>query len=433
MNAESERASTRVGVLGSPRQATVDGHGAITPDAARWRLDWWIGADDRWHIPAREAAVRQSLVGAAPVVETALRVPGGDAIHRAYGVGGPAGLIAVEIENASGAPFVAALVLGPAAGGRLRTVGTRGPWVSAEGRAALRSPRPAMRWAAGMADETLDAVVHGRAEASEFTHASGRGMRLEVALLHPVAHRTRLRCALAAGRPDRSVPVESVDLSLLPDPPVAAAGWTAQLQRGMRVVLPDARLQDAVDSARAALLLGADATRRPRGEEVAALEDWGFDGEAAAAWRRLGLLERGRARRRTPDPAPWSTVLARLGSASATMTWVDGPAPFLRSVRDLLVVAGDEGAVKLLVELPREWRGQSVEVHDAPTVSGNISYAVRWHGARPAVLWECERPVRLTAPGLDPTWSTGEARGEALLKAPAGAPGDAPDDAGSFS
>ena len=169
-------------------------------------------------------------------------------MHRAYGVGGPAGLVAVEIENASGAPFVAALVLGPAPAGRMRAVGTRGSWVTVDGRPALRSPRPAMRWAAGMRGDTLDLVTAGRAQESTFNGVGGRGMRLEVALLHPVAHRTRLRCVLAVGRPGRSVPVEAVDLSLLPDAAVAAAGWDAQRRRGMRVVLPDARLQQAVDA-----------------------------------------------------------------------------------------------------------------------------------------------------------------------------------------
>ncbi len=36
-----------------------------------WSLDWWIGAEDRWHVPADEANVRQALVGDSPVVETA--------------------------------------------------------------------------------------------------------------------------------------------------------------------------------------------------------------------------------------------------------------------------------------------------------------------------------------------------------------------------
>ncbi|HKA94589.1 MAG TPA: hypothetical protein VKE97_12370 [Acidimicrobiia bacterium] len=420
---------TRVGVLGSSHQALVDEHGAITPDGGRWQLDWWIGADDRWHVPGREAAVRQTLVGAAPIVETAVRIPGGDAVHRAWGAGGPAGLVAVEIENASPAPFVVALVIGPAAAGRVRSVATRGAWVTVDGRPALRTPRPASRWAAGTPGETFDVVAAGRAQDHPFTGVGGRRTRLEVALLHPVAHRTRLRCALAVGRPERSVPVDAVDLALLPDAAEAAAGWDAQLRRGMRVVLPDARLQRAVDAGRAALLLGADARRRPSPEDVAALEDWGFDAEAATAWRRLGVRARARASRRSPDAAPWRTLRALLASASSTFTWPDGPAPLLRAVRDLLVGAGDEESAELLVELPPEWRGQNLEVHEAPTRGGRVSYAIRWHGARPALLWECERAMRLTAPGLDPAWSTTEARGEALLAAPVGAPSES----GGFS
>ena len=73
--------------------------------------------------------------------------------------------------------------------------------------------------------------------------------------------------------------------------------------------------------------------------------------------------------------------------------------------------------------LPDEWLGQGFEVHDAPTHFGTMSYAVRWHGARPALLWELVAHddidgVQLTAPGLDPDWSTTERSGEALLSAP---------------
>jgi hypothetical protein len=425
----SEGASTRVGVLGSSAQALVDAHGAVTPDGAPWQLDWWIGADDRWHVPAGEAAVRQSLVGAAPVVETTVRVPGGDAVHRVYGVGGPGGLVALEIENASAAPFVVALVLGPAAGGRLREVGTNRSWVTIGGRPALRTPRAATRWAAGFSGGTLETVVEGRAERGAFPGVRRRGMRLEVALLHPLAHRTRLRCALAVGRHNRSVRMDAVDLSLLPDAHVAAAGWAAQLRRGMQAVLPDHRLQQAVYAARAALLLGADAAGRVHDNELAALEDWGFDSEAADAWRRLRIHERRRVARRAPDPNPWETIQSRLQAASSTFTWPDGPAPFLRAVRDLLVGPSDDGSVTLLTEFPAGWRGQDLDVREAPTRAGRVSYAVRWHGPRPALLWECERPIRLTAPGLDPSWSTTEQRGEALLAAP----DDVPPEGGNFT
>jgi hypothetical protein len=88
-------------------------------------------------------------------------------------------------------------------------------------------------------------------------------------------------------------------------------------------------------------------------------------------------------------------------------------------------------------------------VHDAPTAHGRESYAVRWHGDRVALLWEVEPhegrgPVVLTAPGLDPGWSTTDHHGEALLgpvpgvgaparaAAPVGVAGPGPEQGTSF-
>ena len=106
-------------------------------------------------------------------------------------------------------------------------------------------------------------------------------------------------------------------------------------------------------------------------------------------------------------------------------------ADFLSLVRHLLVRELDtpDPALALCSLLPEAWKGRGLEVHDAPTHFGTLSYAVRWHGERPAVLWELEphdpgATVRLTAPGLDPTWSTSEPRGEALLAPVPGALSD---------
>ena len=98
-----------VGLLGGSRVASVDDRGTVAPERALWSLEWWIGADDRWHVPAREPAVRQSLVDGMPVVRTAMRVPGGDAVHEVYGASGD--VVVVDIENASPAPFVVAFVV----------------------------------------------------------------------------------------------------------------------------------------------------------------------------------------------------------------------------------------------------------------------------------------------------------------------------------
>ena len=79
----------------------------------------------------------------------------------------------------------------------------------------------------------------------------------------------------------------------------------------------------------------------------------------------------------------------------------------------------DEGRL-LPRGIPRRWLGQNFEVHGVPTGSrSTVGFAVRWHGERPAVLWEQHGPTqRLTAPTVDPDWSTDAVSGEALWAAP---------------
>ncbi|MHB1928688.1 MAG: hypothetical protein ACYCUG_04560, partial [Acidimicrobiales bacterium] len=75
------------------------------------------------------------------------------------------------------------------------------------------------------------------------------------------------------------------------------------------------------------------------------------------------------------------------------------------------------GAVTLLRWLPASWRGQPLEVDGMPSLAGAVSFALRWHGPRPALLWEVDAdgPVTVRAPGLDPAWVGTGAAGEALL------------------
>jgi len=85
---------------------------------------------------------------------------------------------------------------------------------------------------------------------------------------------------------------------------------------------------------------------------------------------------------------------------------------------------------------PASWLGQSFDVYGVPTGDTSaVSFAIRWHGERPAVLWEqTGDTVELTAPCAAPEWSTVEPQGEALWPAPPGAPAVAlGDDPVSFS
>ena len=69
--------------------------------------------------------------------------------------------------------------------------------------------------------------------------------------------------------------------------------------------------------------------------------------------------------------------------------------------------------------LPTEWLGADFEVFGLPIgPRSRIDYAVRWHGERPAVLWDVTgEPVALSAPLVDPQWRPADAKGEALWPA----------------
>jgi hypothetical protein len=382
----------RVGVLGGARVAAVDGFGTVRPERVGWELTWWIGGDDRWHFPEREAAVRQTLLDGMPVVCTAMRVPGGDAVLRVYG--GTTAATVVEIANESRAPFVVALVVRGAS-----HLATDGPVVLVDGRPAIVGMRAPARWAASTDGTTSQIVTTGGARDDDFPAQGSRAARLEAAFLFPVAHDTALRFALPLSP---SYPDDAT--ARLPRADDVARGWRAQLDRGMRVELPDPSLQNSVDTARAQLLLAGQAWM-PDPDVVAALEDWGNDSEARSAWARLGILARRKAGRRARGRASWDDVRARANA---------GDAAFLMMVRSALI--GDRGgAIDLLDDWPAEWRGLPLDVRDAPTRRGLVSYSVRWHGDRAALLWDVPDGVTIRIPGLDSEWSSTEPRGETLL------------------
>ena len=57
----TDDAGITVGVTGQQWRASVSAWGAVTPWAEERLapLDWAVAADDRWHLPSKEAAVRQ--------------------------------------------------------------------------------------------------------------------------------------------------------------------------------------------------------------------------------------------------------------------------------------------------------------------------------------------------------------------------------------
>lgn len=369
-----------VGALGTTGRAVLDARGALTVVGDDWTLDWWIGADDRWRVPAREPAVRQRALGGAPVVETRVRVPSGDAVQRVYGIGGRGDVVVVELENDSPGAFVVALAIRGAT-----SVAIEDSTLRLDGRVALVLPFPPRRW--DVTDVDLDAAQCGAQTGLIEPRELARGT-MRIALLYPLSHRSRMRIGVVTGeeRP-------RLDLAQTPDADAAVRGWGAQLGRGMRVTGPADRVEP-LDFARSQVLLDPD----PGPAATAALEDWGFDEEAAWAWEGLSGRDRRAARARTPlldDPGPGGALLR---------------------ARAALVRDCDDG-IELLAEPFAP--GVDVEVVDAPTRHGIVSFALRWHGEHPALLWELRETrgeVELRAPTLAPGWSTREPVGEALLR-----------------
>ncbi len=399
-----------VGAIGTSGRTNVDARGGIIDEDLE--LGIWIGADDGWHIPAEDPTTRQRRLGKAPVFETSVRVPGGNVVQFAFGVATSAGRGAtvVDIENQSPAPCSLAFVvrlLRPA------SVTLDGAVLRVDGQPSVTLARPARLWTG--AERVREIVVTGGVQAGGVADWRAPG---EVALLVPLPHRTQMRVVVGD---------EQLDPASLPDADGVARGWDLQLDRGLRTDLPDP-WQEKIDAARADLLLAP-----PSANAIVALEDWGFDTEAAAAWAASGFRQRRRARRRRRVPDALTTA--------RTFDHAADPAGYLAVMRQVLVDETD-GEVMLLSDFPTEWLGQNLAVHDLPLRAGLLSFAIRWHAARPALLWDAPDGVVLRTPALDPSWSAAGGAGDTLLAEPpapllamgttARVEGERIDDPGSF-
>ncbi|MDP1819734.1 MAG: hypothetical protein Q8K58_07530 [Acidimicrobiales bacterium] len=507
--------ATVVGNLYAPHRARVDRAGTVTLDGAAWSLAWWIGAEDRWHVPADEITVRQALLGSTPVVETRVRVPSGDAVQRVYAAIDARGAqaVVVEVENETKVPFAVALAVrplpGPGAGG-VGEVAVDGAVVLVGGRRVLDAGKAPGRVAVcDGTDDVATIVLAGAAADTTQAYVRCAEGGAQAAIVFPLAHTAVMRVVLPLP------PGGEVQADLLPDVAQVVSGWQAQTSRGARIVVPDRTLQAAVESSVRHLLLVANEvaavaplTRFGFGAEVAEglLTDplaaaaaaptpgsalhavagrwrdrhdavtaelapavvahlvvelgnvrqpaelrFGAAGAEAAASllatagqrraakdarRAAGALARRAAEQRGPEVgATLRRLTEHLAAAAPTWTWPDGApgnAEVLLLAAELLAreADGPERILELAPVVPDRWLGQGWEVHDLITAYGRLSYAVRWHGDRPALLWDVSAPsdappVRLLAPGLDPTWSSTAAKGEALLQ-PVALPEPAP-------
>lgn len=308
-----------VGTVGSETATPVDPAGLVVGEG--WALDWWVGGDDRWHLPSREAAVRQQLLADAPVVETLLRIPGGDAIHRAHGIRTPRRQgdewVVTEIENATAVPFAVTLVVRPFVAGGVGSVseitieevdGGEGRDVAhlvrADGRPVLLVPRRPARVAAGSLanGDAASAVLSGEAGRDLIDARCDEGLAT-LALLFPLTHTSTLRTLIPIGDCESDVAYPSV----VPDAATVAAGWDVH-RRGVRAELPEAGLDSAFERAHGHVQLASDGVVvRRDGHRERALDP----GATEVILGAFDLLAR---------PADVGSVVARWGDELADAT-----------------------------------------------------------------------------------------------------------------
>ncbi len=420
LSARVRPAAHVLGIRGGGWNAIVNERGSVRLNDGSPVLDWHIAADDRWHDPSTEPSVRQTRRAGVPVIETRLRIPGGDAIQRVYAVADAGGLVVIEITNESTLPIAVAFT-------RPDVVSSRTP-----------SPRGA------------------------------QGIELPVgSVVFPVAHGSTLRVALRAPmHVANAVENTVVDVERLPSFEQLQKGWLKSVEQAGYVIVPEGAVAPLVARLRSdALILS--------GHEI---EDWsiGAGGDCAndpvayiltlQELLRMGEKLTGDSAQIRVDHAarlaqcvetllkdhkkssilPWDVeralfaaqfVFARMGEnraaddvAAAQMRLSSAAEPpnvmptdirAIAWVEEKMVAVQRDGSVQIFGRgIPRLWLGANLECHRvAAGPLHTVSFGIRWHGEKPALLWDVSGPagVKLDAGICDPTWSSVESTGETLL------------------
>ncbi|GJM37393.1 MAG: hypothetical protein DHS20C19_07600 [Acidimicrobiales bacterium] len=445
-----------IGDLDGPT-AIVDEKGRIGAVDGSWWLEWGVGAEDRWRVAHDEVAVRQSRVSDAPVYETWLRVPGGDVVQRVAAANDGLGrTLVVEFENASGTAVAVALA-GRVAGSAALVADVDA--ITLDTTEWIRTER-----SAGAVHATVGEPWGGVTAGAAATRDVVEGVDPSATLIVPLPHRQRVRF---------DVLVEG-DFPTRPSTPEdVAAGWRAVTADALAIEVPDAELGEAwsrivpdlvvlagsddprsaaeaatvldiagllaeADRARATVAAATEAGTLRGGDAVAAMrafasrdllagEESGLtvfaDVLAAAAGDAIDEVTLEQVARALDASAPQAAADARRAATVATAAFepVTAAAKAAATVLDHVIDVSSTGSIAVLPDVPSSWRGNNIDVRNCGTANGRVSFSVRWHGSRPALLWERHGgsdAIEMRCPGLDSSWSTLERSGEALLAEP---------------
>lgn len=392
------------GVLGTTWRARVTPWGDVHPSGHRSAVRWFVAADDRWHRPADEVSVRQSDVDGTPIFETRLRVPSGDVVQRVWSTlaGSDHPVTVVEFVNESPLP-VAVAVTGDRVLTERRTAPSETP--------GLDIGEPARVLPIGHR-ATVRVVVSDAGDAA-WTNTDHEAVRRGWTSLADRAGRFVVP-GVVAGRPTAVTVVhERCQLALDPE------GSSDPIDRLIEIDQRRRTNVEAPDDVEVAELAG-------RVLEFGRRLVAGRDADVDAVRIALTVAERSLAsdRRAREDLLTAAARLRGREVSDLASVWPDAAAydadhgpRAVAALEDRLARPGPGGRIVLLpAGFPVDWRGQSLDVHGlAVGAEHRVSFAVRWHGERPAVLWEVDGPSgAIVASGVDRDWSSAAASGEAL-------------------
>ncbi len=303
---------TTVGNADSSKEAIVDPSGLVTPWLDGWSLDWWVDPGTGWQFPSRHTGIRQRLVENAPVVETTMPVSSAECVQRVYAVSEEEEFVVAEVQNRTRDRVEVAFALrpyNPEGLAVVEQVELQGHTLMVDGRPAVFLPEAPTRFVVSsfLQGDTAGLVDKGRMEL-EAGRGRDRAGLAQVALVYEVAAGQTIRVAMPfEPKRRRFRRLRRLRASHIPTPDVVglesarsiAEQWTNRLQKeGMRVELPDSKLQSAIDANRAYLLLfhdGRDVKAGPftyprfrfrdAAYQVSALDRWGFHREAEEVLR----------------------------------------------------------------------------------------------------------------------------------------------------
>lgn len=231
---------TLIGAVGSPERAAVGSRGLVVPLARRPSIDWWIRSNDRWMFPSSERIVHQYLFEDSPVVETVLRIEGGEVVHRAYVAGGLSSEIIIEIENKTPTALAVALAARPY---DLESQVRCGEFsfvdgsVLVDGQKLLHVEREP---SVVLASNQLGGDVASRLDALETiaTRSECEAGLAHGAIVFPLVKGSTLVARIPMGSEDVSSEAVSYE--------AVARGWALQAESGLRIKVPAGPLDDLV-------------------------------------------------------------------------------------------------------------------------------------------------------------------------------------------